>query len=192
MKIKKINDVYEIEADINKKIVNKHKPLITYTKFTAPASINLNDFIEIDIQQAESVEYKPQINNKPILDNLPLNDAKLSLINYSKIQLEQFLLNNPLLYKDKYYAVTTSAQGYLDSLISATEDAIQLNINFTPYWNDVNGIRAPWTLEELKKLRINIQNYILPFIIQQQKMEKQITQIDAIKDLYNISLTYQK
>jgi hypothetical protein len=81
MKIKKINNVYEIEADINKKIINKHKPLITYTKFTAPASINLNDFIEIDIQQAESVEYKPQINNKPILDNIPLNDAKLSLIN---------------------------------------------------------------------------------------------------------------
>lgn len=191
MKIIQNETNYEVIADINKRIIRKNNPLRFYKSLTLPLSYDINLLEEIDDTNTKIIESTPNKENY-VVDYSNLNNAKESLIQYTKNQLEEFLLQNPLLYNNKFYSVTSTAQQHLDSLIAATEDAVQFNIDFTPYWNDATGIREPWTLSDLRILRIKIQQYILPFIMQQQQMEKKILNTNDIKALHTMKLTYQK
>ena len=191
MKIIQNETNYEVIADINKRIIRKNNPLRFYKSLTLPLSYDINLLEEIDDTNTKIIESAPNKENN-VVDYSNLNNAKESLIQYTKIQLEEFLLQNPLLYNNKFYSVTSTAQQHLDSLIAAAEDAIQFSIDFTPYWNDATGIREPWTLSDLRILRIKIQQYILPFIMQQQQMEKKILNTNDIKALHTMKLTYQK
>ena len=191
MKIIQNETNYEVIADINKRIIRKNNPLRFYKSLTLPLSYDINLLEEIDDTNTKIIESAPNKENY-VVDYSNLNNAKESLIQYTKNQLEEFLLQNPLLYNNKFYSVTSTAQQHLDSLIAAAEDAIQFSIDFTPYWNDATGIREPWTLSDLRILRIKIQQYILPFIMQQQQMEKKILNTNDIKALHTMKLTYQK
>lgn len=191
MKIIQNETNYEVIADINKRIIRKNNPLRFYKSLTLPLSYDINLLEEIDYTNTKIIESAPNKKNY-VVDYSNLNNAKESLIQYTKNQLEEFLLQNPLLYNNKFYSVTSTAQQHLDSLIAAAEDAVQFSIDFTPYWNDATGIREPWTLSDLRILRIKIQQYILPFIMQQQQMEKKILNTNDIKALYTMKLTYQK
>lgn len=191
MKIIQNETNYEAIADINKRIIRKNNPLRFYKSLTLPLSYDINLLEEIDDTNTKIIESTPNKENY-VVDYSNLNNAKESLIQYTKNQLEEFLLQNPLLYNNKFYSVTSTAQQHLDSLIAAAEDAVQFSIDFTPYWNDATGIREPWTLSDLRILRIKIQQYILPFIMQQQQMEKKILNTNDIKALHTMKLTYQK
>lgn len=191
MKIIQNETNYEVIADINKRIIRKNNPLRFYKSLTLPLSYDINFLEEIDDTNTKIIESAPNKENY-VVDYSNLNNAKELLIQYTKNQLEEFLLQNPLLYNNKFYSVTSTAQQHLDSLIAAAEDAVQFSIDFTPYWNDVTGIREPWTLSDLRILRIKIQQYILPFIMQQQQMEKKILNTNDIKALHTMKLTYQK
>lgn len=191
MKIIQNETNYEAIADINKRIIRKNNPLRFYKSLTLPLSYDINLLEEIDDTNTKIIESAPNKENY-VVDYSNLNNAKESLIQYTKNQLEEFLLQNPLLYNNKFYSVTSTAQQHLDSLIAAAEDAVQFSIDFTPYWNDATGIREPWTLSDLRILRIKIQQYILPFIMQQQQMEKKILNTNDIKALHTMKLTYQK
>lgn len=191
MKIIQNETNYEVIADINKRIIRKNNPLRFYKSLTLPLSYDINFLEEIDDTNTKIIESAPNKENY-VVDYSNLNNAKESLIQYTKNQLEEFLLQNPLLYNNKFYSVTSTAQQHLDSLIAAAEDAVQFSIDFTPYWNDATGIREPWTLSDLRILRIKIQQYILPFILQQQQMEKKILNTNDIKALHTMKLTYQK
>ena len=191
MKIIQNETNYEVIADINKRIIRKNNPLRFYKSLTLPLSYDINLLEEIDDTNTKIIESTPNKENY-VVDYSNLNNAKESLIQYTKNQLEEFLLQNPLLYNNKFYSVTSTAQQHLDSLIAAAEDAAQFSIDFTPYWNDATGIREPWTLSDLRILRIKIQQYILPFIMQQQQMEKKILNTNDIKALHTMKLTYQK
>lgn len=191
MKIIQNETNYEVIADINKRIIRKNNPLRFYKSLTLPLSYDINLLEEIDDTNTKIIESAPNKENY-VVDYSNLNNAKESLIQYTKNQLEEFLLQNPLLYNNKFYSVTSTAQQHLDSLIAAAEDAVQFSIDFTPYWNDATGIREPWTLSDLRILRIKIQQYILPFIMQQQQMEKKILNTNDIKALHTMKLTYQK
>ena len=191
MKIIQNETNYEVIADINKRIIRKNNPLRFYKSLTLPLSYDINLLEEIDDTNTKIIESAPNKENY-VVDYSNLNNAKELLIQYTKNQLEEFLLQNPLLYNNKFYSVTSTAQQHLDSLIAAAEDAVQFSIDFTPYWNDAAGIREPWTLSDLRILRIKIQQYILPFIMQQQQMEKKILNTNDIKALHTMKLTYQK
>ena len=191
MKIIQNETNYEVIADINKRIIRKNNPLRFYKSLTLPLSYDINFLEEIDDTNTKIIESAPNKENY-VVDYSNLNNAKELLIQYTKNQLEEFLLQNPLLYNNKFYSVTSTAQQHLDSLIAAAEDAVQFSIDFTPYWNDATGIREPWTLSDLRILRIKIQQYILPFIMQQQQMEKKILNTNDIKALHTMKLTYQK
>lgn len=191
MKIIQNETNYEVIADINKRIIRKNNPLRFYKSLTLPLSYDINLLEEIDDTNTKIIESAPNKENY-VVDYSNLNNAKESLIQYTKNQLEEFLLQNPLLYNNKFYSVTSTAQQHLDSLIAAAEDAAQFSIDFTPYWNDATGIREPWTLSDLRILRIKIQQYILPFIMQQQQMEKKILNTNDIKALHTMKLIYQK
>lgn len=191
MKIIQNETNYEVIADINKRIIRKNNPLRFYKSLTLPLSYDINLLEEIDDTNTKIIESASNKENY-VVDYSNLNNAKESLIQYTKNQLEEFLLQNPLLYNNKFYSVTSTAQQHLDSLIAAAEDAVQFSIDFTPHWNDAAGIREPWTLSDLRILRIKIQQYILPFIMQQQQMEKKILNTNDIKALHTMKLIYQK
>lgn len=195
MIITKKGKVYKIQASPNKKIINKNNPSISYSLLTVPDFFNTDNLIEIEDANINIINYnntKTEKDINDIVNNNSLENAKLALIDYTKSQLAIFLENHPLLYNEKLYSVSANTQSFLDSLISAAEDAADIGIHFTPYWNDKSGIREPWRLQDLKELRINIQNYILPFIIQQQNMEQNILHAKSLEELYSLCLMYQK
>lgn len=163
----------------------------TKTKFIFK---KVKTLIDADISRYIEIEdVIPEIPPVPIFiieDNIELTELKSKLIAYSKIKLNEFLDNNPVSFEGKLYAVTSDTQSHLDTLILAAEDARQLNISFTPMWNDVNGHREPWELNKLKQLRITIQQYILQLVIQQQQIEKMILQAANEIQAYNINIGY--
>lgn len=112
------------------------------------------------------------------------------MIKKSKILLETFLSNNPLNFEGKLYNVTTEAQSHLNSVIKASEYAQSLNIEYTPLWNSIEGIREPYSLDTLKTLFIEIQKYVALFVIQQQKIEQDILNIKDIIELLNYNIEY--
>lgn len=187
------NDFYLILTPSNNKVlIKKNQPLNYYDELIVPIGTNLNLFVELDKEQKIIIPEPISQDISLIIQDKNLDAAKQALIIKTKENLQNFLKENPLYYKNKFYSVTTTSQAYLDSLIAAAEDAAAINMDFVPYWNDIDGMREPWSLLDLKLLRINIQNYILPYIKQQQQMENIILNAININQLYEISLSYQK
>ena len=191
MQIKQNSNKYTIIADNGKRIIQKNNPSISFKTLTVPKNYSLSRFVEIDDTNIVSIEQNI-VHNEAIKQYDNLTEAKQALIKSTKTELEKFLSNNPIRYKDKFYSVSTTSQQHLDSLIAAAEDAEKLNIAFTPYWNDISEKRQIWSLYDLKMLRIQIQKYILPYILQQQTMEETILYTNSLQELYALNLSYQK
>lgn len=156
---------------------------------------------KIYIAIGEPIEHYIEVNDIPIISETVLTlpepsvdqdllKLKSSFIAYSKEKLNIFLKEHPLSYKGKQYSVTSISQSYLDTLISAAEDAADMGISFSPTWNDVKGMREIWSLKELKELRIEIQKYIIQFVQQQQKIEQLILNASSQEQLYLINIEY--
>lgn len=192
MKIIKNTNYISLIPETGKKLAKKNNPLIYYDELIVPLNANLNNIIEIEKEILITDIPTIDLSWQSLLNEQDLQKAQTSLIKYTKDKLEEFLKENPLQYNGKYYSVTTTAQTHLDSLISAANDAADINLPFVPYWNDTNGKREPWTLSELKILRIKIQEYILNYICQQQQMEELILSAKTINELYELSFAYQK
>lgn len=171
------------------KIIYNLRTQMTYSFISQSVNADSSQYIEID-KELNNIALSTAVKEITSTENEELIELKNKLIDFSKIKLTEFLENNPVLFEGKYYSVTSASQGYLDTLILATEDAINLNIDFTPMWNDINGMREVWQLEQLKKLRIVIQSYILPFIIQQQQIEKEILASSTIAEAYRVNIGY--
>lgn len=176
-----------LEADKNKKIFSIFDNKIIGFKVYAPINADISQYVEVDDI--------PVAIEKPIELPIVQVDAALlaeqqSFILYSKEKLNEFLKNHPLLYQGKKYSVTSTSQSYLDTLISAAEDAADMGIPFSPTWNDINGTREVWELNELKKLRIAIQTYIIQFVIQQQQLEELILSTTSKQQLYALNIGY--
>ena len=125
-------------------------------------------------------------------EKISLDEIKQHIILQTKKILEEFLSDNPLLFEEEYYNVSSSAQSHLISIIKAAESAEELGIPYTPMWNAIGKQRQNYSLETLKKLLIEIQKYVLFFVIQQQKMELEILSIQDKKELLNFSIIYSK
>jgi hypothetical protein len=91
MKIIQNETNYEVIADINKRIIRKNNPLRFYKSLTLPLSYDINFLEEIDDTNTKIIESAPNEENY-VVDYSNLNNAKESLIQYTKNQLEEFLL----------------------------------------------------------------------------------------------------
>lgn len=171
------------------KVIYDLRTQITYSFISQSVNADDSQYIEID-KELNNIILSAPTKEITMAENEELIELKNKLVDFSKIKLTEFLENNPVLFEGKYYSVTSASQGYLDTLIFTTEDAINLNIAFTPMWNDISGMREVWQLEQLKKLRIAIQSYILPFIIQQQQIEKEILASSTIAETYRVNIGY--
>lgn len=161
----------------------------TYVKISRNKNFPIDDIIEV--KEANLPVYVPEYE-KNIVEETNLDEIKKYIILQTKKLLEEFLDNNPLLFEERYYNVSSDAQGHLASVIKAAENAQELGISYTPMWNAIGHQREYYSLKTLKTLFIEIQKYVLKFVIQQQKMELQILSIKDKEELLNFSIIYNK
>lgn len=160
-----------------------------FTIITVPLNFKEEEDL-IEVQDTSIATYIPKY--EPETYNMTVDEIQQYIISQTKILLQEFLHENPLYYKGKYYNVSSEAQSHLASLIKAAEDAEALDILFIPMWNAVGENREIFELKELKILMIEIQKYILPYIIQQQNLENKILSISNKEELLTLNLAYQK
>lgn len=162
----------------------------TYKRISRHKDKSFDDIIEVKKENLPI--YVPNYEKNIMEEKISLDEIKQHIILQTKKILEEFLSDNPLLFEEEYYNVSSSAQSHLISIIKAAESAEELGISYTPMWNAVGKQRQYYSLETLKKLLIEIQKYVLFFVIQQQKMELEILSIQDKKELLNFSIIYSK
>ena len=90
----------------------------------------------IEVKKENLPIYIPNYE-KNIVEGISLDEIKQHIILQTKKILEEFLSDNPLLFEEEYYNVSSSAQSHLISIIKAAESAEELGISYTPMWNAV-------------------------------------------------------
>ena len=141
------------------------------------------------------------------------------MIKQSKLNLANYLENNPLFSKCKYedgryYTITKEKQDQLTStLASYISDILpqlvigmstaQVNIKSleefiltldnlpqTLTWNDMGNTCETYTYQELYQLKNEIFATVKPLVSVQQTMEVQINDSESIEDVLKISIDY--
>lgn len=161
----------------------------TYKRISRHKNKPIDDIVEV--KESNVPVFVPDYKEN-LIEKTNLDEIKQHIILQTKKILEEFLNNNPLLFEEQYYNVSSEAQGHLASIIKAAESAEEMNISYTPMWNPIGGQREYYSLQTLKKLFIEIQKYVLKFVIQQQNMEQQILSINDKIELLNFSIIYNK
>lgn len=160
----------------------------SFSRIIQPKDRNINNIIEII--DTNIPIYIPQYEEDIFSFNL--GELQQYIADQTKILLKDFLEENPLLFKGKYYNVSSESQNHLASIIKAAEMAKNLNIFYQPQWNAVNEARTNYDLKTLQELFIKIQEYVGQFVIQQQKMEQKIFNITDRVELQNFNIKYIK
>lgn len=161
----------------------------TYDRITRHKDSSFEDIVEVKKDYSEV--YIPQYEE----DEKNLEDVgkiRQLVVSKSKVILEEFLKENPLEFEGAYYNVSSEAQNHLASVIKAAEYAQSLGISYTPKWNPIDGKRVSYSLETLKRLFIEIQDYVLSFVIQQQEIEEQILALNDKIEILNFNIVYKK
>lgn len=166
---------------------------------------------------------RPQIREIEIPSYLgtssTLDEVKETMIKQSKLNLANYLENNPLFSKCKYedgryYTITKEKQDQLTStLASYISDILpqliigmstaQVNIKSleefiltldnlpqTLTWNDMGNTCETYTYQELYQLKNEIFATVKPLVSVQQTMEVQINDSESIEDVLKISIDY--
>lgn len=148
-----------------------------------------------DINKAQSCYYDIE-NGIWIFDNEKYEEIinqnarslKEQLIKQSKLDLQEYLNNNPLFstvkYPDgRYYTVTQEKQQQLTSKIMMYTMYAQNEQSYQLTWNDVGSECEPWTFEELSQLATEIDAYVTPLVSAQQCYEAQISSATTKADI---------
>ena len=121
-----------------------------------------------------------------------LDDLKQDKIKDSKIKLEDWLSNNPLLStvhnpNGEYYTVTDDKQNLLArNLLFA-----KCSNSETTTWNSTPNVCEVWTVAELSQLAQEIETYVRPRITKQQHYEVKITACTTKEELDAITFDYE-
>lgn len=140
-----------------------------------------------DIKEIEVPSY--------IGDCSTLDEIKEVMIRQSKINLADFLENNPLFSKAKYeegrfYKVTSEKQQQLTSKILMYEGYKNLGIPYALTWNDCGEICEEWGYEELFQLSMEIDAYVTPLVKVQQSIEVEIRKSETIQDVLTVDINF--
>lgn len=178
--------------------------------------LNENKIIENDYIQEKSTYYEYDYEEIVIKkDKIDINDVKINPENYlnyiedstlidikatkimeSKIALENYILNHPLLscakYKDgRYYNVTEEKQRQLTSKIAMYNLYQQQSL---PYdllkWNDTGNVCETWSIEQLTQLAMEIDKYVTPLVSKQQEYEKKINEAKTLDEVNSFVLSF--
>lgn len=143
--------------------------------------------------------YLPDNANLDKFEEVMLADEQLKndKILQSKINLSNYLENNPLFsrckYADgRYYNVTLEKQNLLLANISTYTMSLQAGIQCPLTWNDTGNECELWTFEELFRLSLEIREYIHPLTSMQQHMESKIKSCITMEELNNVNIEFNE
>ena len=143
--------------------------------------------------------YLPDNANVDNFEEVMLVDkqSKNDKILQSKINLANYLENNPLFsrckYEDgRYYNVTLEKQNLLLANISTYQMSLQAGIPCPLTWNDTGNECEIWTFEELFRLSLEIREYVHPLTSMQQHMESNIKSCVTKKELDNVNIEFNE
>lgn len=170
-------------------------PLILYHHYPQEFKDNLS-WLSIDNPPRDLRNYK--IVKESLVKKTPeeinpydINKSKNQLINLSKIQLTNYLENNPLLFSDgKYYSVTQEKQNLLNNAIVVYQMKVQSGLPAELKWNATGEECTIWTLEDITALALAIANYVEPLVTYQQAIEVEIRNCRTREELEGIVIDY--
>lgn len=150
-----------------------------------------------------------------------LEEIKETMILQTKLNLAQYLQDNPLFSKCKYedgryYTITKEKQDQLTSTLASymsdilpqivigmstskvtieTVEQFILTLDNLPQtitWNDEGGICEIYSYKELYQLKCEIFATVKPLVSMQQTMEVKIKETETIEDVLKINIDYSK
>lgn len=130
-------------------------------------------------------------------ESCTVSDIQNVLIQQSKLNLANYLENNPLSSTAKHpegrlYNVTMEKQNLLLANVSTYQMSVQAGIECPLTWNDTGEECEVWTIEELLQLSMEIKTYVSPLVSFQQHMESKIKACDSVVDILQINIDFTK
>ena len=126
-----------------------------------------------------------------IITEEEINQYKLNRIQESKIELGQWLIDNPMQFTDgKFYSVTEEKQALLNGNLASYERATKAGIDYPLKWNSTGEECVEWSYEDLITLSLSIAAYVAPKVAIQQSIEIAIKECDTIEEIENIVVDY--
>lgn len=130
--------------------------------------------------------YSPKPIPQEAIDN-----AKESLIAYSKTELSDYLSSHPMQWTDgNYYSVTEEKQSLLTSNLALYSIAAAAGIDFQLTWNTTGEECTNWTYQDLSALALAIGAYVKPFVSHQQELEVAIKACTTLDEINAIEISY--
>lgn len=124
-------------------------------------------------------------------DEPTLDELKKQRVADSKLQLAEWLENNPILYTDgKYYSVTEEKQSLLNSNLASYERATNAGIPYPLKWNATGEECTEWEYENLLTLSLAIAAYVAPKVAMQQAVEIEINACTTMEELAEVVINY--
>lgn len=160
---------------------------LTFVAYNAVA----NCFYETDeIENASAVKAREKLyklKDVIIKNHSCLKDLKQFIQEENKKQLNNYLKNNPLIWKDnKEYGVTEEDQRELGAEITRYYHAQSANKNYIPMWHSKGKVSTEWTIEDLTQLEIDIAEYVKPLYLEMQKKKELINNCETEEELLYI------
>lgn len=133
------------------------------------------------------------IETEPVIIPEQIEIHKTERIQESKIQLAQWLNDNPFLYTDgKYYSCTEEKQALLNGNLASYERATKAGIEYPLKWNSTGNECELWEYADLLALSLSIAAYVAPKVSQQQSIELQIKACETIDEIDAIEINYDE
>lgn len=133
------------------------------------------------------------VKTEPMITPEQIETHKSERIQESKVQLAQWLNDNPFLYTDgKYYSCTEEKQSLLNSNLASYERATKAGIEYPLKWNSTGNECELWEYADLLALSLSIATYVAPKVLQQQNIELQIKACDIIDEIDAIEINYDE
>lgn len=179
MKIIKKDYFVILKSDVGYKLAHKDDLNTTYDELIMNES-QIDNYIEI-IDETYSCEF-----NIIQEDEDELSEIKSKYVYTSKIKLKEFLKENPLKFKDKYYTVTIEKQTLFYNQLFSYNILRQNNPNLLFKWHSNDNIDVIWDYDEAVEFMKNMENYTQSLVKQQRDCEEQIKNCKTKEEINNI------
>lgn len=179
MKIIKKDYFVILKSDVGYKLAHKDDLNTTYDELIMNES-QIDNYIEI-IDGTYSCEF-----NIIQEDEDELSEIKSKYVYTSKIKLKEFLKENPLKFKDKYYTVTIEKQTLFYNQLFSYNILRQNNPNLLFKWHSNDNIDVIWDYDEAVEFMKNMENYTQSLVKQQRDYEEQIKNCKTKEEINNI------
>lgn len=175
--IVKLNDSIYFYKDENCPKQYKDFGIFVDDNFTPPTDGKY--FLDIQLGQAVWVLEKT------------LRELKEDKIKGSKLELENYLQNNPIKWtNNKFYSITLEKQQLLQIQLNLYIQAKTNNLEYKLMWNASGEETEEWQYEDLLNLSIEINKIVQPLVQYQQRKEIEIKNCETVDELEQINIDY--